>query len=36
MRLVISQRDTPAMASSADRRNDDARRFFSRLDAKLG
>ena len=33
---ATSQRDTPAMASSADRRNDDARRFFSRLDAKLG
>ena len=36
VRLATSQRDTPAMASSADRRNDDARRFFSRLDAKLG
>ena len=36
VRVVTSQRNTPAMASSADRRNDEARRLFSQLDAKLG
>lgn len=36
VRVVTSERDTPAMASSADRRGDEARRFFSRLDTKLG
>lgn len=36
VRIATSQRDISVMASSADRRNDDARRFLSRLDAKLG
>ena len=36
VKVRTSQRDTQAIASSADQRNDDARRFFSRLDARLG
>jgi len=36
VRVVTSAQDTHAMASSADRRNDEAQWFFSRLDARLG
>ena len=35
VRVETSQDDLPAAASSADRRYDDARRFFARLDARL-
>ncbi len=35
VRVETSARETSVMASSADRRDDEARRFFTRLDARL-